>query len=445
MALTDRALYPLVNYCLRPGLNYDKSLKKWGERDEGRQGNAKFARTTRVGARLAIDKPLDQQDFSVQSGGGHANGGGGEKRPGGMPAVPTFGLLGPSAEDRKRRWLVLGLSPVLEALAVGIMLWALMSLPPVPLLKTAKEEVLYFHTVAPEAVKQPPRLLERPVLPRPTVATPVVPKLRQEEIQKPPEMARLKVPEISQPKIELPRTPPAPKPIEHFTAAEVPRPAPKRQVAMLHMGAFNPGSMAKATVKRPLREVQTGGFGADNGIPNDPAADSHNHVAQLGSFDLPTGPGQGNGTGGARGVRGTVASAGFGNGIGAGTGGRPNGAARQSVQQAGFGSVVAGARVPKTHATAETAAFKPVVILSKPDPVYPPEARRLHIEGQVILSVLFGSSGNLRVLKVDEGLGHGMDAAAIQAAEHIRFKPAERDGRPVDSTARVHIIFQLAY
>jgi TonB family protein len=398
-----------------------------------------------VGARLAVENPLDQENFLVQPDNHHNNGGGGGKKRGGaVSAVPQFGLLGPSAEDRKRRWLVLGFSPIFEGLAIGIIFWALMSLPPSPLLETAKQEILYFRPVTPaEVIKHTPRLLERPVLPKQTVA-PITPKLKREEIQKAVEMARLKVPEISQPKIELPRIPPAPKPVEHFNSAEVPHPAPKREVAMLHLGAFNPGSMAKGTVKRPLRDVQTGGFGANNGIPNDPAADSHNHVAQLGSFELPSGPGQGNGTGGAHGVRGTVASAGFGNGIGAGTGGRLDGAGRESVQQGGFGNVVAG-KAPKAVAVAEIVAFKPVVILSKPDPIYPAEARRLHIEGQVILSVLFGSSGNLRVLNVEQGLGHGMDAAAIQAAELIRFKPAERDGRPVDSTAMVHIIFQLAY
>jgi TonB family protein len=385
-----------------------------------------------VGARLALDKPLDHQNISTY--GPPSNGGTTDKRqPLEEQAVPSFGLLGPSEEDRKRRWLVLGLSPVLEAMAVGIMFWALISLPPVPLVNTVRQQVLYFHPVSPaDIVKQPPRLLKQPVLP----------KLQREQVQKPPEMARLKMPEISQPKIALPQTPPAPKPVEHFSPPEVPRPAP-RQVAMPRVGTFNPGSMAKGTVKRPLRDVQTGGFGAANGIPNDPAADSHTHLAQLGSFELPSGPGQGNGTGGAHGVRGTVASAGFGNGIGSGRGARAD-SAPETVQQSGFGSVVAG-KAARTDTTAQAAAVTPVVILSKPDPIYPPEARRLRIEGEVILSVLFGSSGNLRVLKVVQGLGHGMDQAAVEAAERIRFKPAERDGRPTDSTALVHIIFQLAY
>lgn len=356
--------------------------------------------------------------------------------------APHFSLLSSSAEDRKRRWLVLGISPVLEALAVAIMVWALMSLPPNPVTNTVKEEVLYFHMATPpEPIKQNPRLLERPPA---VAATPISPTIRPKEIQKPLTAEHLKIPKVPQLHIQLPETPAPQRPAEAFTSVVAPKPMHKQQVAMVHTGDFNPGSMAKGNVKRPLHEVQTGGFGADNGIPNNPAADSHNRIAQLGSFDLPSGPGYGNGTGGARGVRGTVSSAGFGNGIGTGTGVRPNRAAPETVQQGGFGSVVAG-KASRTKVAAESPAFKPVIILAKPVPVYPDEARRQHIEGQVILRVLFGSSGNLRVLKVEQGLGHGMDAAAIEAAEHIKFKPAERDGSPVDSIALVHIIFQLAY
>jgi hypothetical protein len=50
----------------------------------------------------------------------------------------------------------------------------------------------------------------------------------------------------------------------------------------------------------------------------------------------------------------------------------------------------------------------------------------------------------LRVLRVVRGLGHGLDDSAVRAAEQIRFKPALKDGQPSDSTAVVHIIFQLA-
>jgi hypothetical protein len=46
---------------------------------------------------------------------------------------------------------------------------------------------------------------------------------------------------------------------------------------------------------------------------------------------------------------------------------------------------------------------------------------------------------------VVRGLGHGLDEAAIAAANKIRFKPALRFGTPVDSTAVVHVSFQMAY
>ena len=59
--------------------------------------------------------------------------------------------------------------------------------------------------------------------------------------------------------------------------------------------------------------------------------------------------------------------------------------------------------------------------------------------------MLFTAGGEPRVLEVVRGLGHGLDETAIRAAQQIRFKPALRDGLPVDSTATVHILFQLAY
>jgi len=42
------------------------------------------------------------------------------------------------------------------------------------------------------------------------------------------------------------------------------------------------------------------------------------------------------------------------------------------------------------------------------------------------------------------GLGHGLDEAAVRAAEQIQFKPALKDGHPADFEAVLHIMFQLA-
>jgi len=85
-----------------------------------------------------------------------------------------------------------------------------------------------------------------------------------------------------------------------------------------------------------------------------------------------------------------------------------------------------------------------VEIISKPTPGYTEEARQLRLEGEVLLRVQFLTSGEVRVLKVVQGLGHGLDEQAMHAALRIKFKPAEHDGQQIDSEATVHIIFELA-
>jgi TonB family protein len=86
----------------------------------------------------------------------------------------------------------------------------------------------------------------------------------------------------------------------------------------------------------------------------------------------------------------------------------------------------------------------PVEITYKPLPVYTQEARRLRLEGEVLVRVMFAASGDLRVQQVVQGLGHGLDEAALRAAQQIRFRPARRNGEPYDSVALVHIVFELA-
>ncbi|MGC2551686.1 MAG: energy transducer TonB, partial [Candidatus Sulfotelmatobacter sp.] len=156
------------------------------------------------------------------------------------------------------------------------------------------------------------------------------------------------------------------------------------------------------------------------------------------------GPGQGNGSGGAKGIKGTVASADFGNGIATGGkgDGRSNGA---GIATGGFGAeqVVHGG--PKLAQLDSGPATNPVEITYKPQPVYTEDARNLKLEGEVLLEVSFSANGTLHVNRVVRGLGHGLDEAAIAAANKMRFKPALRMGQPVDSTAVVHVLFQLAY
>jgi TonB family protein len=221
-----------------------------------------------------------------------------------------------------------------------------------------------------------------------------------------------------------------------------PTPAPLIPKAPVKMNVFSTGSSAPQTIAKAPDKVQTGGFGDPNGVPAKASEGKAVNIAQMGSFDLPSGPGYGNGAGGANGARGVVASSGFGNGTSTGD---SKSAARTVVRQAGFGDadVPAG---PTIHShSAETATkIIPAEILSKPTPVYTEEARGLHIEGEVLLEVVLQASGRLQVVRVVRGLGHGLDDSAVRAAQQIHFKPAQRDGQPSDSTAVLHIVFQLA-
>jgi TonB family protein len=115
------------------------------------------------------------------------------------------------------------------------------------------------------------------------------------------------------------------------------------------------------------------------------------------------------------------------------------------VKQGVFADERPTAEAPKVRQAATAARTLPVEILYKPKPVYTDEARRQRIEGEVLLKVAFSASGQVEVLGVTRGLGYGLDEAAIAAARQIRFKPAQQDGHAVDSTATVHIVFELAY
>jgi TonB family protein len=212
---------------------------------------------------------------------------------------------------------------------------------------------------------------------------------------------------------------------------------------------FSTGSSAAPTMARvpaqiQTSHVQTGGFGDPKGLPAKVGQSKAVTIAALGSFDLPSGPGYGNGTGGARGLAGVVTSAGFGNGTAIE---KPRAhAATGTVQASGFAdSDVAAGPAARSH-PAEVAAAKvvPAEILSKPTPAYTLEARQLRIEGEVLVEAVLQASGNLRVVRVVRGLGHGLDDNAVRAAEKIHFRPAMRNGEPADSTVVLHIIFQLA-
>ena len=338
---------------------------------------------------------------------------------------PSFAVL----PDRRAPWREFGLSLTTQGLAILLMAWVGVLHPEV--LSPANHD---YHFI--QLVSTPAPVPHEPAPVR-IIEPPVMAKL---------DSNKLKLPVTIAPK-EAPAVTPAPPKIEAAANQAIPVPAaiPVVPRQLVKTNVFSTGSSAMPTIARAPQQVQTGGFGDPNGVPARENNGKPITIAQAGSFDMPGGPGYGNGTGGSKGARGVVASAGFGNGTATGDGSGSANVTRGTVRQSGFGDSDPAPVAAKVKPAAEIAATTaPPEITSKPTPAYTEEARKLRIEGEVLLEVVFESTGKIHVVRVVRGLGHGLDETARQAAEQIRFKPALRDGKPADSTAVLHIVFQLA-
>lgn len=282
----------------------------------------------------------------------------------------------------------------------------------------------------------------------------------------PPKIVKVRTPDPTPPPVEVKLNPvqphvfltpkvlqPKPKTIDAkapelnpvFEAAKVDTAQPnqpKKPKDEVKVGTMSSGNATPATVKAPVEKVQTGGFGATDGLQGKGNPNAHLIVNAQGLPTLPNGPGYGNGTGGDKGIRGTVASTGFGNGT---ANPPPSGGKRGTVSSGGFGDATVAAEAPKKKANNDGPADTAVTILDKPKPDYTAEGRSMKLEGDVTLDVVFLASGHVQVTRVISGLGHGLDESASKAAQQIKFKPALREGQPVDYPARVRIEFRLAY
>lgn len=72
-------------------------------------------------------------------------------------------------------------------------------------------------------------------------------------------------------------------------------------------------------------------------------------------------------------------------------------------------------------------------------PEYTGKAREKKIEGEVAVRALFQRDGRIKNVKVESGLGFGLDERAVEAVKRTGFLPAQFDGKDVD--ARVRIVF----
>jgi TonB family protein len=359
----------------------------------------------------------------------------------GTKQVPARLALLPEA---KPNWHRVGFSAAVQLTILGFFIIIPMLYP-----EQMKTAIQYSYT----AIAQP--ITEIPVAPPPppppkvkAVAPKVAPKPAPVEPpklnpQQPHIFANLVAPKALKPKVEkVEIKDPDMSPKFEAVKIDVKENGPKRPKEDVKVNNLSTGSAAPATVVAPVEKVQTGGFGDPNGVAGKGDPKHATNVARLGSPALPGGEGYGNGTGGKEGIRGTVASTGFGNG----TANPPPSGKKGSVVSTGFANAADNtAEAPKKKQQNNGPADNAPTILGKPRPEYTAEGRSMKIEGDVVVDMVFLANGTVQINRVVSGLGHGLDEAAVRAAQQIKFKPALRQGEAVDFPARVRIEFRLAY
>jgi TonB family protein len=78
-----------------------------------------------------------------------------------------------------------------------------------------------------------------------------------------------------------------------------------------------------------------------------------------------------------------------------------------------------------------------------PDPDFSEQARQAHYQGTIVLLIVVDTTGEVRNIRILKPLGFGLDQKAVEAVAKWRFKPAEKDGQPVEKELAIEVDFHL--
>lgn len=82
------------------------------------------------------------------------------------------------------------------------------------------------------------------------------------------------------------------------------------------------------------------------------------------------------------------------------------------------------------------------MLLQKVLPVYPAQARREGVQGEVVLKAVIAKDGTIASLSPLQG-PQQLTAAAMDAVQHWRFRPYQLNGKPVEVETNIRLNFQL--
>ena len=83
------------------------------------------------------------------------------------------------------------------------------------------------------------------------------------------------------------------------------------------------------------------------------------------------------------------------------------------------------------------------LLIHKQEPTYPPLARAARVQGEVVLSAVIDTNGQIQNLTLVSG--HPMLVpAALDAVKQWRYKPYLLNGQPVEVETTITVIFTLS-
>ena len=339
------------------------------------------------------------------------------------PGRTNFGLL-PEPEGRSLSFVIS--SSLNTAILITLLLAGMMAKHVIQQHYEMTELIVPSTPPPPEHIKQPP----------------------PPEVPPPPEPPKV---ELQPRQIEMPKPKPEPKPVQMEAKVNMPAIAKPQVITLAPQPKAAIADAAPAQNNQVKPKVGQVHFGETFGVMPNPNATRPATVAAIGNP-------YGNNHGPVGAPQGVVGSTGLGTNTRSTNGAPPAGkvasagipgATGTSNSGSNYGKVAsAGIPAPTQVAAAPRPVAEPVAtnleVLSKPPVQYTAEARQLKVQGDVVLRVTFLASGQIVVQGVVHGLGHGLDEEARRVAQQIRFRPATRDGRPVDTTTTITITFQLA-
>jgi len=100
--------------------------------------------------------------------------------------------------------------------------------------------------------------------------------------------------------------------------------------------------------------------------------------------------------------------------------------------------------VPDYPVTVKTEPVYQAAYLNNPAPVYPMAARRMGLQGRVLLNVEVLANGICGQISIQKSSGYAMlDNAALDTVKTWRFLPASQSGRAVDKWFMIPVQFSL--